>query len=236
VCNEACIDFGRRHLRDDDVRGRAVLEVGSLDSNGSLRPFLEAMGPRTYLGVDIRSGPGVDEICPAEDLVERLGVERFDLLVSTELLEHVRDWRKVISNFKRLLTADGILLITTRSYGFPYHGSPGDYWRYEPEDLRAILADLTVDVLEPDPLAPGVFVRARKPREFEEVDLKAYRLYSMVAKRRVRDVTRIRIVALHLRRRVEAVMGRVLPSGVKAAIRRWIPEGPRTGEPRAPDR
>ena len=59
--------------------------------------------------------------------------------------------------------AQGVLLITTRSPGFKYHGYPFDYWRYTPEDMTRLLRDFEIEDLQNDPLAPGVFVKARRP-------------------------------------------------------------------------
>ncbi len=69
MCNQACIDFARANLTAQEVKGKDVLEVGSLDRNGSLRAIVEALQPKGYVGADLSAGPGVDGICPAEDLV-----------------------------------------------------------------------------------------------------------------------------------------------------------------------
>ena len=42
-----------------------MLEVGSLNVNGSIRPMIESRGPRSYLGVDVLDGPGVDRVVDA---------------------------------------------------------------------------------------------------------------------------------------------------------------------------
>lgn len=138
MCNNVCVEFGQTHLTGDRINGKAVIEVGSLNVNGSIRSVVEPFQPRSYLGVDLELGPGVDQVYDAMDLLDRFGFEAFDLLISTELLEHVRDWRTVISNFKRILKPNGTLFITTRSQGFEYHGYPFDYWRYEIHDMQAI--------------------------------------------------------------------------------------------------
>ena len=188
MCNEACITFGAKSLTKQEVEGKRVIDVGSLDVNGSLRQTVESLGPAEYVGVDIRQGPGVDVICRAEDIVERFGKESFDIVVSTELLEHVRDWRRVISNIKRVCKRSGVILITTRSYGFPEHDYPFDFWRYEIEDMKDIFSDCDIESLECDHLGPGVFVKVRKPNHFVENDLHDYRLYSMLVKERTERV------------------------------------------------
>lgn len=184
MCNPACIEFARQHLETWEVRDRVVLEAGSLDVNGSLRAFVESLAPARYVGVDIAPGPGVDEVCDARDLLERYGPQSLDVLISTELLEHVRDWRAVIHGFKQVLRPGGVLLVTTRSRGHPYHGYPSDFWRYEVEDMRQIFGDLEIEALEEDPIEVGVFLKARKPHEFQERALDELALYSMVTKKR----------------------------------------------------
>ena len=189
MCTTSCIVFGVCHLSPAEVAGRRVIEVGSYDLNGSLRPVVEQWGPAQYLGVDIQEGPGVDLVCPAEEVAERLGEGGFDIVISTEMLEHVRDWRRVISNLKRLCKPEGILLVTTRSFGFGYHAYPYDFWRFEPEDMARIFADFQIEALERDWLKPGVFLRARRPRDWQEKDCSDIELYSMVHQHRARDIT-----------------------------------------------
>jgi SAM-dependent methyltransferase len=129
----------------------------------------------------------VDTICDAVELRTHFGDNTFDLVISTEVLEHVRDWRLVVSNLKNVLRPGGALLVTTRSRGFTYHAYPCDYWRYEPSDMAAIFGDLEVSALEPDPLAPGVFMKAFKPADFEELDLTDYALHSIITGSRRTD-------------------------------------------------
>jgi predicted O-methyltransferase YrrM len=171
MCNPACIAFGEKQLRREDVAGKDVLDVGSFDVNGSLRDFVEAHGPKRYVGVDVRPGPGVDEICPAERLVERFGPESFDVVLATEVLEHIADWRAAIRSMKAVLRPDGVALLTTPSPGFPYHGYPDDYWRFEPELLESAFADFEVEALEHGSAMLGVFLAARKRANGTPVDL-----------------------------------------------------------------
>jgi SAM-dependent methyltransferase len=241
MCNASGIAFGERVLTSEVVAGRDVLEVGAFDVNGSLRPHAESLRPGSYVGVDISPGPRVDRVLDARDLIAVFGREAFDLVISTEMVEHVRDWRTVISNMKGVLRPGGHVLITTRSAGFPYHGWPDDYWRYEPEDVRSIFADLEILAVEPDPKAPGVFVFARRPEAFSEAtpDLE---LLSIVSGRRQRQVTDAqvawfratsRIRSLFAIRRARAQFYRrvirptwlALPGGLRSGIKRGLGRG-----------
>lgn len=196
MCNIACLEFGRMQLSPADARGKAVLEVGARNVNGSLRSFVEGLAPSRYVGVDVEPGAGVDEICRAENVRGRFGEAAFDLLISTELIEHVRDWQRVLTNFKSVLRPNGVMLITTRSMGFPYHGYPHDYWRYEMSDMERIFADFEIDVLTADPSEPGVFIKARKPPGYAAIDLSGIKLYSMITGRRERAFSRLDLLAL----------------------------------------
>lgn len=184
MCNPSCLAFADRQLTADRIAGRRVLEVGARNVNGSARPLVERHGPAEYVGVDIASGPGVDAICDITKLLERFGPSRFDLILCTEVMEHVRDWRSALHNLKGVLAPAGTLLLTTRSAGFHYHGYPYDFWRYEPEDIEVLMGDMSLDVLERDPSAPGVFFVATKPPDFEETELGGHDLLSVVTGRR----------------------------------------------------
>jgi SAM-dependent methyltransferase len=190
--DDSVLDFVRRNLTGDEVRGRSLLEAGSRavgDPAHSVRPMLEALGPALYIGSDIEHGPHVDEICDARHLLARFGENSFDIVVTTEMLEHVRDWRGVVTNLKHVTKPGGSLVVTTRSRGFPYHAWPHDYWRYEMSDMTAIFADFLIEALEPDLEAPGVCMKARKPSAFRELDLSGYQLFSMVKQRRAASIT-----------------------------------------------
>ncbi len=204
MCNPACLQFVADRLRAEEVRGRRVLEVGARNVNGSARPLVERLQPASYLGIDLAPGTGVDEICDIADLAARYGRESFDLVVTTELLEHVYDWRLAVANLKSVLAPGGILLVTTRSRGFRYHGYPYDFWRYGVRDLAAIFSDLAVEAIEKDPLSPGVFFKGRKPVPFAENDLRGHALYSIINKRRCLAVGELEMRAYMFYRRLRA--------------------------------
>jgi SAM-dependent methyltransferase len=227
MCNPACIDFGVRVVTADDVGGKQVIEVGSMNVNGSLRETIEAHGPATYIGVDLGEGPGVDEVCPAEALIARFGEESFDLVVCTEMLEHAREWRVVVTNLKHLVAPGGVLLVTTRSKGFPYHEYPFDYWRFEPDDMRAIFADFSIEVLERDTYMPGVFMKARRTNTAKsEPDLGNYKLYSIVAARRCKHIAPLDHALFRVRYPIERFLKTLIPKSFRDAVRTRVGSGP----------
>jgi hypothetical protein len=112
--------------------GVQVLEVGSLNINGTVRDFYNAT---RYVGVDIGPGPGVDVVSGGEKL--DYPDNSFDIAVSAECFEHNPEWVATFANMHRM--ANTAVLITCASDGRPEHGtsrtdrgsSPhtGDYYR-----------------------------------------------------------------------------------------------------------
>ena len=84
------------------------------------------------------------------------------------MLEHAEDWRAAVTGMVRILAPGGLLLLTTRSAGFPYHPHPGDHWRYSVDDMDAIVRGVRPGGghgwrRTPTRACPGVFLLARKP-------------------------------------------------------------------------
>lgn len=182
-----CLDFVKNHISSDEIVGRSILEVGSYNVNGSVRRHIEAAEPAEYIGVDIAAGPGVDRVCSVSDLVQTFGDGRFDVVVSTEMLEHVEDWRSAVHNLKAVVKPGGLLVLTTRSPGFAVHAFPYDHWRFTKTDMCEIFSDFGIEALVQDERTdPGIFVRARRPVVWKENDLSAMRLVSVG--RRIRTV------------------------------------------------
>lgn len=154
--HESVLTFCFQALGPAEVEGKSVLEVGSANVNGSVRPQIEAMKPRKYVGIDLAHGPGVDVVCAVENLPDDVDA---DLVVSCEMLEHAQDWKAAFARMAR--AARETLVLTCRGPGFPYHNPP-DYWRFTPSDLwrASILCGLWPVYSAWDPQVPGVFLKA----------------------------------------------------------------------------
>lgn len=125
---------------------KKVLEVGSLDINGSVRSFFEGC---EYIGLDLGVGKGVDVICP---IAEYLHPEEFDVVISTECGEHSRTWHQDLVQMYANLKPGGLLIYTAAGPKRQEHGttrsSPGDapwtndwYRNIDISDFRSALSD-----------------------------------------------------------------------------------------------
>jgi SAM-dependent methyltransferase len=95
-----------------------VLEVGSLDINGSVRGLFTAC---RYVGVDLQLGPGVDLACQGQLLEFPSG--HFDTAISAECLEHNPFWRETVANMLRMTRPGGMVLISCATTGRVEHGT-----------------------------------------------------------------------------------------------------------------
>ena len=174
-----CSTWGKnfcRMLPEGSVKGKRIVEVGAIDVNGSCKPWLLMQLPSTYISTDMQEGPGVDIVCTGQELPERLGVESTDIVICTEVLEHVENWFAFLQSIWSILKPGGILLLTTRSPGFPLHNYPSDFWRFAVRDMLTIFEDQDLLTITADPTSdPGVGVIIKKKNS----DLTAVQAYSM---------------------------------------------------------
>jgi hypothetical protein len=165
MCHPSVLTYLAEMLSPAEVTRKYVLEVGSFDINGSPRSVILPLQPAAYLGVDMVPGPGVDRVVRAEDLATWADGTCFDIVVSVEMLEHVARWQACLRGLLEVVVDGGLLLVTTRSEGFPYHPFPTDNWRYSVTVMRELLERAGFEILDlrSDPQYPGVFALARRP-------------------------------------------------------------------------
>lgn len=105
-----------------------AIDVGGANWNGSARPHLPNahwtvldMAPAQYEVDDWHTYVVAD----ATTWRTPQSSDRYDVVLCTELLEHVENWPAVIATLADLVTDDGIVLITCASTGRPMHGATG---------------------------------------------------------------------------------------------------------------
>lgn len=102
----------------DFFKNVKVVEIGSLNINGTVRIFFDSCD---YLGVDVGPGPGVDLVCEGQN-VDHPDAS-YDTAISCECFEHNPYWRETFVNMHRMLRPGGLLVMTCATTGRPEHGT-----------------------------------------------------------------------------------------------------------------
>lgn len=161
-----------RAVADRSLAGARVVEIGSYNVNGSVAPIFATAA--SYIGVDIRPGPGVDlVIAPDQALPTVLadhGPLGFDIVVTTEALEHTADPAQIVRDAWAILRPGGALLLTAAAPERTPHGCDGGalpshepYTAIDPSDLTEWLADWEDVQITHDPAAGDVYAVALRP-------------------------------------------------------------------------
>lgn len=108
-------------------------DLFTLDIGCSNSPYSKFFSNR--IGLDMNRGRGVDVVGDAHN--QPFKDNEFDIILCTEVLEHLREPKMAISEMRRLLKQNGKLLLTTR-FIFPLHDTPHDYYRYTIYGLREL--------------------------------------------------------------------------------------------------
>ena len=90
------------------------------------------------VGFDNEAGPNIDVVGDAHGLP--FEDEKFDIILCTEVLEHLHSPEIAVSEMKRVLRPGGKLILTTR-FIFPLHDVPNDYYRYTKYGLKYLFRD-----------------------------------------------------------------------------------------------
>ena len=127
-----------------------IVDVGAAD-----RWLQRHVAPEaTYLALDLRGVDGNPYGCPPDAYANAQALPLLDgsadLVVCFEVLEHVVDPGRAISEAARVLRTGGIYIVSM-PFLYPLHDRPHDFRRCTPYGLRQVLADagLTVEVMRP---------------------------------------------------------------------------------------
>lgn len=123
---------------------KAVLEVGSQNINGSVRPYFKNC---FYVGIDLGEAPGVDLVVSIINYNTPLA---FDVVISSEMLEHCAEWAEALQQMFDNIKHGGMFILTCAGPTRQEHGtsrtSPGDskftldhYRNISMEDFTSIL-------------------------------------------------------------------------------------------------
>jgi cephalosporin hydroxylase len=108
----------------ENIENKKILDVGSYDVNGTMKPIFHK---GHYIGVDMEAGPNVDVVANAHELPFQN--ENFDIVLSSSCFEHDDMFWETFLEMFRVLKPGGYMYVQAPQNG-PYHGWPGDNWRF----------------------------------------------------------------------------------------------------------
>ena len=100
----------------DAFTNKKVLEIGSLNINGSVRQFFTDCD---YLGVDLGPGADVDLVCNGHEVL--FADRSFDTVISCECLEHDIYWEQTFLKMCEL--SNDLVIMTCATTGRAEHGT-----------------------------------------------------------------------------------------------------------------
>lgn len=118
----------------DSLCGKRTIDVGSFDVNGTYRPLVKEFGGE-YVGLDIRSGPNVDQVVEEN---QHWKIEPADVVISGQCLEHVRrPWIWIRQVFE--IVRPGGMVVIIAPWSHHIHDHPIDCWRILPVGMWELL-------------------------------------------------------------------------------------------------
>lgn len=117
-CYKIWRKFPERFMRSST----RVLDIGSQDVNGNNKWMFMQGSPWAceYIGIDVGPGKNVDVVASGH---EYKSAQPFDIVLSTECLEHDSHWEDTLVNMWKLAKPGGLILFTCASFGRPEHGT-----------------------------------------------------------------------------------------------------------------
>lgn len=121
-----------------------ILEIGSRDINGSCRDLFPHS---VFTGIDREPGPNVDIVVDAENYYPTNA--NYDIVLTTETLEHAENWPEIVRCAHRCLKRSGIILITAAGPARSPHSAidggdlrEGEYYHnIDPVRLNIVMTD-----------------------------------------------------------------------------------------------
>ncbi|MEI6150594.1 MAG: methyltransferase domain-containing protein, partial [bacterium] len=95
---------------------------------------------------DVTQSPGIDRLLTAENLTQEPS-DSYDVVLSTQVLEHVENPAAYLAECRRILKPGGQLFLTTHGM-YEEHGCPHDYFRWTSEGLEKLVASSGFQVVE----------------------------------------------------------------------------------------
>lgn len=138
--------FRDQYLANRTAEPLKIMDLGSLDVNGSYRPLFDK-SLWQYVGLDITAGDNVDIVLKNSYNWPEIKTNSVDVLVSGQAFEHIEYFWITMLEIARILKPGGLGCIIAPSGG-PEHKYPVDCWRFYPDGFSAAARFARLKVLE----------------------------------------------------------------------------------------
>lgn len=155
----------------DDIENKKILDVGSYDVNGTMKPIFKK---GQYTGLDMEKGPNVDVVGVSHDIPFK--DNEFDFVISSSCFEHDDMFWVSFKEMCRVLKDGGYMYVQAPSNG-PYHGWPGDNWRFYIDSWKALEKwgkkcgfeiELVEHYIDDETVEPGNHTTGRSPNAWND--------------------------------------------------------------------
>lgn len=116
-----------------------ILDVGSYDVNGTYKPLFAQPGWR-YTGADMVAGPNVDLVLPPKYNWTAIPDNRYDVVISGQILEHVTAPWLMVKEIARVCKPGGMIFIIV-PWIINYHPYPIDCWRISHDGMHYLMVE-----------------------------------------------------------------------------------------------
>ena len=138
--------FRHKYLEGKENEPLFILDLGSLDVNGSYRRYFE-VSTWTYRGIDMAAGENVDIVLQDPYNWQEIKSGSADVVVSGQAFEHIEFFWLTMLEIARVLKPEGLCCLIAPSGGYE-HRYPVDCWRFYPDGFTALARFAHLDVLE----------------------------------------------------------------------------------------
>ncbi len=138
--------FRERYLKGRESESLLILDLGSLDINGSYRLFFD-FPAWTYKGIDMAPGKNVDIVLQDPYRWQGVKSNSADVVISGQAFEHIEFFWLTALEIFRVLKPGGLCCLIAPSGG-PEHRFPVDCWRFFTDGFRAIARFVSMEILD----------------------------------------------------------------------------------------
>ena len=139
-----------------EIKSIENLRVLNIGAGGPVQGIIElSLNTKKRTTIDIDPARKPDIVMDVTNL--EFNDNSFDLVIMMEVLEHVKEPKKALSEIYRVLSHNGKLIMST-PFILGIHDEPYDYYRFTKYGLEYLLSDYKIEIQETNDFAHTILV------------------------------------------------------------------------------